>query len=51
MVVDWKRVRKIALLILIVCLVVVFFFAYLHYLDFKKVVLKQASDRATFILG
>jgi len=51
MMVDWKRIRKIAFSILIVSLVVVFFFAYLHYLDFKKVLLKQASDRATFILG
>src|SRR5512135_1233215 len=49
--VDWKRVRKITFWILIVSLIVFFLFAYLHYLDFKKVLLTKASDRAAFILG
>jgi len=49
--VDWKRIRKIAFWILIVSLIVFFLFAYLHYLDFKKVLVLKASNQATLMMG
>jgi len=50
MLVDWRRVRKIAFCVVIVSFIALLFLAYLHYLDFKKVLLIKASHKATLIL-
>ncbi len=49
--VDRRQVRKIAIWVLIVALILVSLFAYRHYRDLKKTLILKASEKATSIIG
>jgi hypothetical protein len=51
MALKWNRVRRIALWIFMISLILLFLLSYLRYLDIKKTLILKASEKATSIIG